>query len=135
MTWREGLPAIDQVSLSFYSFMVGPNQILSFRSSLVNTTTSSTLINVRPVGFDAGIIYLSFSIMIITSNTTNQFMEIISFESTSMTAGNNRYFYANSSIFDYNGTLPKYIYFFQWVTGQGGYNSSNSINYWTYPYI
>ena len=79
MTWREGLPAIDQVALSFYSFMVGPNQILSFRSSLVNTTTSSTLINVRPVGFDAGIIYLSFSIMIITSNTTNQFMEIISF--------------------------------------------------------
>ena len=115
------------------NFKTGPEQILSFRAQLKNTTTTSTLINLSPVGTNAGIIYLSFSIVIVTSNSSAD-LEIVTLQGTNLTAGLYVNLYTNSSNYNFTDEIPTYFSFYQWVTGEAA-NTSSTINYWTQVYV
>ena len=56
------MAGVDSTALAFYNFKAGPNQIVSFMAELINTTTTGTIVKVSPVGDNAGMIYLAFSI-------------------------------------------------------------------------
>ena len=102
----------------------------------MNTTTTGTIVKVWPAGENAGMIYLAFSILVITSNSTSD-LEVITLSRSNITVGSDPSVYANSSKFNFSSwnTLPRRMASYQWVTGAGGVNASYSINYWSDMYL
>ena len=126
---------MHSTALGFYNFKSGVDQIISFRVELINATTTGSVLNLQPVGVNAGLIYMAFSIMVITSSSSTS-MEIVTVSDYNMTVGSSPYLYANSTLFDFNSSTPSYDdpfvdCSFQWVTGEGGVNTTFDINYWT----
>ena len=97
------------------------------------STTSGGSILVDPIDSTSGIICLTFSIVLVTEN--NNFVELITLSKTNINPGAEPILYANSSKFDFSSSDeddgPLTFFFYQWVTGKGGYSNSY-VNYWTY---
>ena len=110
--------------------MTGPHSILSFQSELVGTSSTGAVLVLEPKDSEAGIIFLAFSVVVVTEE--NPYVELMLFNSTTLTPGSSPLFLANSTKFNLTGSTesPASVVFYQWVTGRGGYSSS-SINYWT----
>ena len=85
----------------------------------------------EPKDSEAGIVYLAFSVIVVTED--NPYVELMSFGRTSLVPGDEPTFSASSTKFNFTDSIqsPAAVVFYQWVTGRGGYGS-NSINYWTY---
>jgi hypothetical protein len=120
---------VQSSALALQNFKTGPNSILSFKAELADITTENGVILLEPIGQEAGIISLAFSVIIITDTVTN--LELISFSETDITPGTNISIQANSSNFNFDdlGGSPHAIDFLQWVTGDGSGNNESSVNY------
>jgi hypothetical protein len=97
-------------------------------------TTENAIVNVKPVGSDAGIIYLAFSVVIVTQDSNN--VELLVLETTS-TPGTYISLYGNSSKFnfDFYGGSPHMVYFMQWVTGADVPTNETFVEYAFYTYF
>ena len=89
----------------------------------------------NPSSVDGGIMFLSFSVMIITQNSS--FIELLTFSSPISTSrSGTKYFYANSTLFDYGGPAnPILTRHVQWVTGLAHNASTTRHNYWRSVYV
>ena len=84
----------------------------------------------QPVGSDAGIVFLEFSVIVLTEGSSH--LELLIEKRTNVSTGSNPEINVNSSKFDKNSLRESNMaYFFQWVTGKSGRRSSSRINYWT----
>ena len=111
-------------ALGVFNFKTGPNSILSFRAELQNLTTYGGTVLLEPRSSQAGIVFLSFSLIIVTQDVN--YLELVVLSSTNLTPGSDPVLNANSSKFAFgdSATEPVYSYFFQWVTGQDSHYSS-----------
>ena len=94
------MPNVLQAALGLYEFKYPNNKIISYTAEVAEINTTSAIINMSPVGDDAAIIYLSFSVLIITNN--NNYSELITLSKTGLTQSNSsstEYLYGNSSKF------------------------------------
>lgn len=88
----------------------------------------------RPVGSDAGIVFLDFSVIVITAS--NNLVELLSLSRLNLSPGAEPVLRANSSKFDFTQGFPLRGFGYQWVTGENGSfnnvsSSTTKINYWT----
>jgi hypothetical protein len=113
---------------------MGPHATLSYIAELINVTTANGIVNLKPIGSDAGIVFLAFSVVIVTQDSSN--VELLTITSTNHTPGVTTDLYANSSKFNFDdyGGSPHMVYFMQWVTGQDGPSNETWINYYSYCY-
>jgi hypothetical protein len=136
VTWRYSLAGVQAASLSLHNFKAGPNNLLSFQAELLSMTTANGIINLLPKGAEASIVYLSFSVIVVTQNSASA--ELLTFSNLNLSAGSDPVLYANSSKFDFNSNIssPYLTYGYQWVTGLSNYLPNITyFNYWTYAYI
>ena len=88
----------------------------------------------NPLSVDGGIVYLAFSVVVITGNSSH--LELITVSSpvgSSRKTGLN--FYANSSLFSFGGPdAPIATRMYQWLGGVD-YNTSSYHNYWANVYL
>ena len=126
LTWRSALPGVHASALGIFNFKTGPNSILSFRAELQNMTISRGAVLLEPKGTQAGIVFLAFSLVIVTQDTN--YLELVVLSLTNLTPGSDPILNANSSKFSFGGNASSPIssYFFQWVTGQDYSYSSTS---------
>ena len=83
----------------------------------------------EPKGSQAGIVFLAFSVIVITENTNS--FELVVITQTGVSPSTNPTLYANSSKFNFRNDRSSFLtfHFFQWISGQsGGY--SGVVNYW-----
>ena len=66
---------MHSTALCFFGFKQAPHQAVSFTAELINTTITTSILNVAP-SLNAGTIYMTFSIVVVTSNSTTH-LEII----------------------------------------------------------
>ena len=99
---------------------------------VVNATGGT--INLQLKGTQAGVIAMTFSIIVVTQ--AGPHFELIVLTRRGLSPGAEPYLYANSSKFDFGGSSPAVatLHYFQWVTGESN-TSSSSINYWAYAYL
>ena len=69
--------------LSLFNFETGIYATLSYKTQLLSITNSSGLVNLQLVGPSVKIIYLAFSVLIITEH--NIYVELVSIEVSSIT--------------------------------------------------
>ena len=69
LTWRYTLSGTFLSALGLMGFMTGPHKILSYEAELVNVTTTDGEMTLNPIGTESGIVYLSFSVLIITEDS------------------------------------------------------------------
>lgn len=100
---------------------------------LVNTTASGGVVYFNPVSSLSGVMFISFSLVVIPQSTVD--MELIVLSAQNLSVGGNHRLMANSSNFNFSGSQndPIMTFFYQWVTGNVGIFDSyyNDINYWT----
>ena len=118
ISWRYSLPRVQPSALGAYNFETGPNYMLSFQAELTSMTTTGGAVLLEPKGAKAGIIFLAFSVIVVTQDTN--YLELIVLSRTKLNPGNSQLMYVNSSKFSFGNTSspPINSYFFQWVTGQ-----------------
>ena len=94
-------------------------------------TTLGAEVSLRPVG-DADIVFLAFSVIIVTKDSPK--IELITILKDDLSPGTKPTIYINSSKFNFTGNESTTIdtCFYQWLTGKSGETSSSRINYWTY---
>jgi hypothetical protein len=132
LTWRHSLSGVFATALGLYNFKVAPHYVLSYRAELLSLSITGATLNLEPVGGEAGIIFLAFTLVVITEDSS--YLELVTFTKTGLTEG--AYpapvLTANSSKFDFNNVTdtPIMTTFYQWVTGSTAANYS-SINYWS----
>ena len=84
----------------------------------------------NPYGVDAGVVFLAFSVIVLTGNSSTIEMVVLTMPSSST----RKYLTltANSSLFDFGtGNNPFIVDFYQWLTGVD-YNLTYSFhNYWS----
>ena len=123
-------------ALGVFNFETGPNSILSFRAELQDLTASGGAVLLEPRSSQSGIVFLAFSLVIVTQDVS--YLEQIVLSSTSLVSGSSLTLYASSSKFAFgnSATEPVSSYFFQWVTWQNSPYSHTqygaSINFNTY---
>ena len=118
ISWRHSLPRVQPSALGVYNFHTGSYSMLSFQAELTSMTTTGGAVLLEPKGTKAGIIFLAFSVVIVTQDTN--YLELIVLSRTKLNPGNGPLMYVNSSKFSFGNTSspPIISYFFQWVTGQ-----------------
>jgi hypothetical protein len=52
--------------MGLYNFQTGNNAILSYQTKLLSTSTSSTIVNLNLVGANSSMVFLAFSVLVIT---------------------------------------------------------------------
>ena len=111
LTWRSALPGVHASALGIFNFKTGPNSILSFRAELQNMTISGGTVLLEPEGTQAGIVFLAFSLIIVTQNTN--YLELIVLGRTNLTSGSDPVLYANSSNGQWNdlncGSIKRHV--------------------------
>ena len=75
LTWRHNLTGVHSTALGLYNFKTGGGKILDFNAELLSVTTSSATVNLKPVGSNAGIVYLSYSVVVVTQN--NSYIDLV----------------------------------------------------------
>ena len=116
-------------ALGLFNFATGPHQVLSFEAELVNMTTTGGAVVVNPYGVDAGVVYLAFSVLVLTANNSIEIV-VLTMPSGSTRAG--FLMTANSSLFDFGtGNNPFITSFFQWLTGVDFNLTVSYHNYWS----
>ena len=118
ISWRYSLPRVQPSALGVYNFYTGQYSMLSFQAELTSMTTTGGAVLLEPKGTKASIIFLAFSVVIVTQDTN--YLELIVLSRTKLNPGNSPLIYVNSSKFSFGNTSspPIISYFFQWVTGQ-----------------
>jgi hypothetical protein len=108
---------VSKSALALHNFKTGPRSILSFKSDLGNITTSGGVITINPIGNNAGIVCLAFSVVLVTK-TNSPYLELQSFTKESFGTSNSVTISANSSKFNFplNGGAPFVAQFLEWVT-------------------
>ena len=110
LSWRYSLSGVHSSALGLYNFKTGPNSYLGFTAELKNMTNNGGFILFKPIGAQANIVFLAFSVIVVTQDTN--FIEVLAFSLNPGVAT-----YANSSKFSFTTTTyPIYYYFIQWVT-------------------
>jgi hypothetical protein len=122
-SWRYELAGVHAASLALHNFKIGPHSILSYRAELVNMTRADGIVFLEPIGSDAGIIYLAFSVVILTQDSS--YLELLFVSRTNLTPGAEPIIRISSPKFDFdlNGGSPHYMHFFQWITGLSDYSN------------
>jgi hypothetical protein len=92
-------------------------------------STVDGVVNVQPIGSEAILVYLAFTVIVITGDSS--YVEIVVFTAEGITPGTNPIYYANSSKFGYesNITEPFRIHGFEWVTGLSNVENHSETNY------
>ena len=70
-SWQSNITRVHKAALSLYNFEIGGGSILSFRVELVNATAAGGAIVMEPVGRDAGIVQLKFSVVVIAEDSSH----------------------------------------------------------------
>ena len=113
--WRNRLPGIYKSSMSLHKFQIGLKSILSFNIEMVNMTYSKTDLLLSLVGENSGIIYLRFSIVVITQEVNYLNMAILTNSGVSTGTTLTLQAKINTDLGDPNiSTTP--VYFYQWIT-------------------
>jgi hypothetical protein len=97
---------------------------------VLEVSSSGAILNLAPRGLDAGIIFISFSVIVIDQNSSH--LELVTFVSNGSFLPVNISLQANSSKFDFSSvnTAPYSSYAFQWISGAS--SSASEPNYWSY---
>jgi hypothetical protein len=97
--------------LALQNFKTGPHATLSYKTQLVNVTTDGADVFLQPIGADAGIIFLAFSVMVLIQNSSH--LELLPFFIQNVSPGTRLNFRANSSHFNFDeiGGSPYAVHF------------------------
>ena len=63
---RQSVPAVLKAGLALMNFQTGLDSLISYRTQILSFGTTSGLVNIELVGFDSKMVYLAFSVIIIT---------------------------------------------------------------------
>ena len=109
--------------------MAGGN-ILSFKAELVSVLTTSAIINLTPLGPSSAIIYMAFSVIVITQN--NSFLELLTVVKSNLIDYSEftNYFEVSSSKFTFDSSSFQVDAFIQWITTVNN-DCGNQKWYWT----
>jgi hypothetical protein len=129
LNWRSRLSGVQATAANLATFRLGPHNFLSFRLEILNATAAGGALRLAPKGQDAGIVIMTFSIIVITQDSFD--LELVTFSDTPAVSVSNFSYFANSSKFQPGSAAPHSIHAFQWVTGSQ--KSANFVNYWCYP--
>jgi hypothetical protein len=66
LPWRQTLPGVISVGLGLYNFVTGNNALLGYKADFFGTTTSSANVNLLLTGSNARLVYLAFSVVVVT---------------------------------------------------------------------
>jgi hypothetical protein len=126
---------VHAAALALQNFKTGLHSTLSFRAELVNLTTANGVVFLEPVGSDAAIVYLSFSVVVVAQDSSH--LELLALSRADLAPGDTPTLKASSAKFDFDlhGGSPHYVHFFQWITGLSGYPNDTHINYESYSYL
>ena len=67
-TWKSVLPRVNYAALALYNFKTGSNAILGYRTTRYNWNRTSGTVNLKLIGSRSKMIYLAFSILIMTED-------------------------------------------------------------------
>ena len=76
--WRYNIPGVHQYALGLRSFRTAPNSMLSFETIMEDITTTGCRLKIVLVGNNSHMVFLIFSILIITENSP--YLELITIE-------------------------------------------------------
>jgi hypothetical protein len=136
LTWRHSISGVFATALGLYNYKVASRYILSYKAELLSPSTTGATLNVDPVSTDAGIVFLAFTVVVITQDQS--YLELVTFEKTGIDQGvyPPPTLLANSSKFDFTSEIdtPATVTFYQWVTGSVNVNYT-TIDYWSYAWL
>ena len=115
LAWRQALPGVVSSGLSLYNFQTSHYSILSYRTQLLSMSNSSGIVNVDMVGTTAKILYLAFSVVILTEN--NNYLEMLTLESNPISELSSNQMVLSASYTKFNNSQPIVHRFYEWVTG------------------
>ena len=85
----------------------------------------------NPSGVDAGVVYLAFSVLVLTGNNSN--IEMLVLTAPTLSSRQSVVLTANSSLFDFGtNNKPFIVGFYQWLTGVDYNVTGDYYNYWSY---
>lgn len=87
-TWRRTLPGVVNSGLGLYNFQTGTKALLSYKTQL-SATISSGNISVELVGTQSRMVYLAFSIVVITES--NNYIELLSTQGQNLSPSSSSY--------------------------------------------
>ena len=129
-SWRYYLPGVISYSLGSANLLTPEYKIVSYRTSFNSIDTSGANITMEIVNVDAAMIYMLFSVIVITEN--NNYVELISLSSyMPSTSSNTHTMQGTSTKFSFGNaaTEPYSIRFHEWVISAPGFY--NVPNYWS----
>jgi hypothetical protein len=74
-TWRYTLPSIQSAALALFNFKTGPHRTLSFIAEFAYIDSAGGVVNMKPMGSDAGIVVLDFSVVVVTQD--NNYIQLL----------------------------------------------------------
>ena len=106
-----------------YNFEMGKNRILSYTTTFSAISTSGATVSLEPVGSISHIVYITFSIVVVTLNTNDFELGSVSLTGQSASSQN---LYMNYTVtkFTLSSGLPHIQFFYEWITGSMGYSST-----------
>ena len=66
VTWRYTLPGVHSSALGMSTFKTGAGKVLNLHTEMTSLTTSKSIININPLSNNSGIVYVSYSVVVIT---------------------------------------------------------------------
>ena len=66
VTWRYTLPGVHSSALGMSTFKTGAGKVLNMQAEMTSVTTSESTINIKPLSNNSGIVYVSYSVVVIT---------------------------------------------------------------------
>ena len=105
-----------------YNFKTGMNSVLSYKTQFTSVSTSSATLNLDLVGSNSQIVYIAFSIIVITQNNSD--IELGSMQLSGQSASTVNYFltYASNK-FNFSREIPHIQMFHEWITANRSYLS------------
>ena len=95
------MPGVFASALGIYNFRTEPLKTLSYKVKIINATTSGAVLSFNPVSTGAGIMSISFSVIVIVQNST--YLELVTLTLINNNPGSEPLLNANSSNFDFQG--------------------------------
>ena len=76
VSWKYVLPGVYSSGLCLYNFKTGPLSFLNNEAELIGVNTTGGTVNLSPKTPNAGIVYIAFSVVIVTQDVS--YLELLS---------------------------------------------------------
>ena len=119
--WRSTIPAFIEGYPAVRNFKSGPDKMMSFYAYTTSRTQTGAILMFYPRSNFPGIVYMSFSIVIVTEN--NNYVELLPIRAPALKQqsffSRSVYIEANSTKFTFGRTNNPYVnHFIQWIQPQ-----------------